>query len=270
MKKILLIGLIAAGVIAFVGVDAVTSALHHARSEIRESITSDVPLKTQLAEAQAQIDAYAESVIRGEVAAENLSEMIGDVAREVRVLETRVERERLALVAMRRGLEVVPTSTATTDEEREAVRRTRLFKAQAQLLDRRQQDLTRLQREHQTTLGSIDEAKAEQMRLSEEVHVLAAEIESLEARTVRSAHARSRGRQHRLQQRLRRGAAAAEEDPHRRQGAEQAPRVLRVRAPAGLLGRVRPERRRASHGRSLGDRRSVGGVPRKLSANPLG
>jgi predicted nuclease with TOPRIM domain len=183
MKKILLIGLIAAGVIAFVGVDAVTSALHHARSEIRESITSDVPLKTQLAEAQAQIDAYAESVIRGEVAAENLSEMIGDVAREVRVLETRVERERLALVAMRRGLEVVPTSTATTDEEREAVRRTRLFKAQAQLLDRRQQDLTRLQREHQATLGSIDEAKAEQMRLSEEVHVLAAEIESLEART---------------------------------------------------------------------------------------
>lgn len=183
MKKLLLIGLVAAGLIAFVGVDVVRNALGHARDEIRETLTANVPLRTQLAEAQARIDAYAESVIRGEVAAENLSEMIKDVERETRVLETRVERERLALVSMRRGLEVVPTSTATTEEEREALRRTRIFRAQAQLLDRRRQDLARLEHEHETTLASLEEARSEQTRLAQEVHVLAAEIESLEART---------------------------------------------------------------------------------------
>ena len=71
--------------------DVVRGALGRARDEIRESITSEIPLRTQLAEAQAQIDAYAESVIRGEVAAENLTEMIRDVEREVRVLDVAVE-----------------------------------------------------------------------------------------------------------------------------------------------------------------------------------
>ena len=183
MKKLILIGLVAAGLVAFVGVDVVRGALGRARDEIRETLTSDVPLRTQLAEAQTQIDAYAESVIRGEVAAENLQEMIGDVQREIRGLEAGVERERLALVAMKRGLEVVPTSTATTDEEREALRRTRLFRAKAELLDRRHKDLSRLQREYGTTIASLEEARNEQARLSQEVHVLAAEIESLEART---------------------------------------------------------------------------------------
>ena len=183
MKKLILIGLVAAGLVAFVGVDVVRGALGRARTEIRETLTSDVPLRTQLAEAQTQIDAYAESVIRGEVAAENLAEMIRDVEREVRGLDAGVERERLALVAMRRGLEVVPTSTATTNEEREALRRTRMFRAKAELLDRRRGDLDRLNQEYATTLASLEEARSEQARLSQEVHVLAAEIESLEART---------------------------------------------------------------------------------------
>lgn len=183
MKKLIVLGLVAAGLVAFVGVDVVRGALGRARDEIRESLTSEIPLRTQLAEAQAQIDAYAESVIRGEVAAENLTEMIRDVEREVRVLEGSVERERTALVAMRRGLEVVPTSTAPTDEEREATRRARLFRAKAELLERRRQDLERLKREHASTLASLQEARSEQTRLAEEVHVLAAEIESLEART---------------------------------------------------------------------------------------
>lgn len=183
MKKLILIGLVAAGLVAFVGVDVVRGALGRARNEIRETLTSDVPLRTQLAEAQTQIDAYAESVIRGEVAAENLAEMIRDVQREVKGLETGVERERVALVAMKRGLEVVPTSTAQTDEEREALRRTRLFRAKAELLDRRRKDLERLNLEYESTLASLQEARNEQARLAQEVHVLAAEIESLEART---------------------------------------------------------------------------------------
>lgn len=183
MKKLIVLGLLAAGLVAFVGVDVVRGTLGRARDEIRESLTSQIPLRTQLAEAQAQIDAYAESVIRGEVAAENLTDMIRDVEREVRVLDVHVERERVALVAMRRGLEVVPTSTASTDEEREAVRRTRLFRAQAELLERRRQDLDRLQREQGSTIASLEEARQEQARLAEEVYVLAAEIESLEART---------------------------------------------------------------------------------------
>jgi len=45
------------------------------------------------------------------------------------------------------------------------------------------EDLERLQAEYQTTLASLEEARTEQGRLAQEVHVLAAEIESLEART---------------------------------------------------------------------------------------
>lgn len=183
MKKLFLVVLLGAGLALFVGVDVVKGAIGRARDHVRETLTADVPLRTQLAEAEAQIDAYAESVIRGEVAAENLAEMIRDVDREVQTLAGKVERERSTLAALRRGLEVVPTSTAPTEAEREAVRLSRVFTAQAKLLTRRQEDLVRLRREHETTLANLEEAKAEQARLTDEVMVLAAEIESLEART---------------------------------------------------------------------------------------
>lgn len=183
MKKILFLSVIGAALVAFVGVDVVKGSLTSARHEIRETLTANTPLKTQLAEAQALVDAYAESVIKGEVAAENLDEMIAQVEREVRVLDVRVERERLALVDIRRDLEVVPTSTGPRPEEDEARRRVRTFKAQSELLERRQSDLARLRDEHAATLASLQEARSEQERLAQEVHVLAAEIESLEART---------------------------------------------------------------------------------------
>ena len=183
MKKILFLTVIGAALVAFVGVDVVKGSLSSARHEIRETLTANTPLKTQLAEAQALVDAYAESVIKGEVAAENLAEMIANVEREVRVLDVRVERERLALVDIRRDLEVVPTSTGPRPEDDEARRRVRTFKAQSALLERRHGDLARLRDEHAATLASLEEARSEQERLAQEVHVLAAEIESLEART---------------------------------------------------------------------------------------
>jgi chromosome segregation ATPase len=183
MKKLFLITLLGAGLVAFVGADAIGGALHRARDAVRDQLTADLPLRTQLAEARAQVDAYAESVIRGEVAAENLSEMIAGVEREVRVLGTRVERQRLALVDAQRQLEVVPTSTGDRPEERAALRLAHAFRAQSELLQRRRQDLERLQSEHVATLASLAEARGEQARLAEEVKVLAAEIQSLDART---------------------------------------------------------------------------------------
>jgi len=183
MKKLLILTLVGAALVAFVGVDVVKGSLGRARDDIRASLTANVPLETQLAEAQALVDSYAESVIKGEVASENLAEMIQGVKREVRVLEGRVGRQRLALVSLKRNLEVVPTSTAPRPEDREAVQRARVFKAQSALLARRRADLDRLQKEYAATQGSLAEARSEQQRLAEEVHVLAAEIESLEART---------------------------------------------------------------------------------------
>jgi predicted nucleic acid-binding Zn-ribbon protein len=183
MKKILFLALVAGAFVAFVGLDAVKGAVHHARSVVREHLTNDVPLRTQLAEAQALVDAYAESVIRGEVAAENLEEMIGGVEREVRVLETRVTRERDALVLLQRDLEVVATSTSPAAADREALAAARRFRAHGEMLERRQKDLERLRQEHANTLAAIQGAKTEQVRLTEEIRVLAAEIESLEART---------------------------------------------------------------------------------------
>lgn len=183
MKKLLLFVLVGGALVAFVGTDVVKGALHKARADIRSHLTAHVPLEQQLAEAQALVDHYAESVIKGEVAAENLSDMIAQVEREVRVLAKRVDHGRENLVALKRDLEVVPTSTLPRPEERDAARRVQAFKAQAELLDRRRQDLERLKTEYASTLASLDEAKSEQQRLAQEVHVLAAEIESLEART---------------------------------------------------------------------------------------
>lgn len=183
MKKLFLLAVVGVAVVAFVGVDVVKGALHRARDDIRTALTTNVPLPQQLAEAQALVDAYAESVIKGEVAAENLGETIATTEHEVRTLTARVDREREALVMLRRDLETVPASTAPQGDESRSIRRAWAFKAQSELLERRKADLERLREEHTATLASLAEARAEQQRLSLEVQVLAAEIESLEART---------------------------------------------------------------------------------------
>jgi hypothetical protein len=184
MKKLILFGALAAAFVAFVGTDVVSATVARARHAIRDGLTKDVPLETQLAEARNQVDAYAESIIRGEVAAENLTAMVQRVEREVRSLEARIGRDRAALVQARQDLEVVPTSTNRRgDAERDAVRLARAFEARSELLERRRQDLERLRGEHAATLTALEQARSEQTRLSEEVRVLAAEIESLEART---------------------------------------------------------------------------------------
>jgi len=183
MKKLFLLSLLVAALVAFVGVDAVKGALTRARSDLRDALTANVPLETRLAEARALVDAYAESVIRGEVAAEGLDTTIAAVAREVKGLEARVGREREDLAALRQGLEVVPVGGRPSEAEREALRRARAFEATAERLLRRQDDLVRLREEREATAETLAEAKAEQARLTEEVRTLAAEIESLEART---------------------------------------------------------------------------------------
>jgi phage shock protein A len=183
-----MIALLAIGLAAFVGTDVIKSTVGSARTAVRDALTSEVPLTNQLAEAQAQVDAYAESIIRGEVAAENLRDMIAGVEREVRGLTVRVERERETLAAMRtdfgsRG-ETVPAALRPESgaNARQVLRRVRSFQANNELLARRTSDLERLNKEYQATLASLQEARGEQMRLGEEIRVLAAEVESLHAR----------------------------------------------------------------------------------------
>ena len=188
MKKMVMIAVVAIGLAAFVGTDVIKSSVGSVRTAVRDALTSEVPLTNQLAEAQAQIDAYAENIIRGEVAAENLRDMIAGVEREVRALNVRVERERQTLASLRadfgaRGAavpaELRPESGANS---REALRRVRSFQANNELLARRTGDLERLKNEYQATLASLEQARGEQVRLGEEVRVLAAEVESLSAR----------------------------------------------------------------------------------------
>jgi phage shock protein A len=190
VKKMAIIALTAIGLVAFIGTDVIKSSVGSVRDQIRDSLTSEVPLQNQLAEAQQQIDAYAENIIRGEVAADNLRDMIAGVEREVRGLTVRVERERTALAHLRDGLatgddairpaELRPVAAPADD--RKVLRRVHAYKAASELLQRRRSDLERLQGEYGNTLGSLDKARAEQVRLGEEVRVLAAELESLEAR----------------------------------------------------------------------------------------
>jgi phage shock protein A len=184
-----MIALLAIGLAAFVGTDVIKSSVGSVRTAVRDALTSEVPLTNQLAEAQAQVDAYAESIIRGEVAAENLRDMIAGVEREVRALTVRVERERQTLAAMRtdfgsRGEAVPATLTPESGgaNARHVLRRVRSFQANNELLTRRTSDLERLNGEYQATLASLEQARGEQLRLGEEIRVLAAEVESLHAR----------------------------------------------------------------------------------------
>ena len=191
MRKLFMLALIVGGAAWFVGGDAVCSAVRSVRTAAREALTKDVPLENQLAEARRQVDAYAESIIRGEVAAENLQDMIHGVEREVRSLTVRVDNERKALVALRADLgtqrngAVVPASLRPLhqdDNQAAVVRRVHAFRASSSLLERRTSDLERLRREHEQTLGALQQARAERGRLSEEVAVLGAELQSLKAR----------------------------------------------------------------------------------------
>ncbi len=191
MKKLALIAFVAIGLAAFVGTDVIKSTVGSVRSNVRDALTAEVPLQNQLAEAQAQVDTYAESIIRGEVAAENLRDMIGGVEREVRGLTVRVDRERVALATLRDGLtaetggEIRTASTlheVPVKDQRRTLRRVRSFKASSELLGRRTSDLERLKGEYAATISSLEQARTEQSRLGEEIHVLAAELESLSAR----------------------------------------------------------------------------------------
>ena len=196
-KKFIVTALVVGGVVTFVGADVVGRTLHRARESVRASLTSSVPLRTQVAEARAQVDRYAENVIRGEIAAEALADTLARTTREVNARRAGVARERAQLAALHATLEQRGTSTyatlgataggaapAATDDERVAVRRAREFQAAVVILERREQDLAALQRDHEATLKEVASAKAAQGRLAEEVTVLQAEVEALEARTV--------------------------------------------------------------------------------------
>jgi chromosome segregation ATPase len=189
VKKILILALGVAAVAAFVGFDVVGASVKGARDSLRASLSSRVPLRTQLAEARASVDAYAENVIRGEVAAENLSEMIEAAEREVRARGDAIERERRHLAALRDSIRqgvVVLTSSgavgAPAADDRDAVRRARRFEVASTILARREKDLAALRAEREATLQEVAAAKEAQVRLAQEVQVLAAEVESLEAR----------------------------------------------------------------------------------------
>lgn len=196
MKKLLYLGLAVGAVVAFVGMDVIGSAVSDARTSLRSALTKDVPLETRLAEANAKIDAYAENIIEGEVAAANMKDMIRDTEREVRTLAVRAEHERKTLVALRDHLggatigedgvqAVVPTSYDGAQNgaiARDALIHVRSFKATSEMLTRRTADLERLKDQYQGTLAALDQARTERVRLSEEARVLAVEIESMNAR----------------------------------------------------------------------------------------
>lgn len=200
MKKMAVIALVAIGLVAFIGTDVIKSSVGSVRASVRRALTSKVPLQNQLAEAQAQVDAYAENIIRGEVAAENLHDMIGGVQREVRGLDVRVDHERAALAQLRAGLSAqdAPVRPAALhapgevgEHRRDVLRRVQAYKAANELLARRRSDLERLQHEYQATQDALQKGRAEQARLGEEIHVLAAELQSLDARkaAARTRHA---------------------------------------------------------------------------------
>src|SRR5262245_39772365 len=161
MRKLFLTALVVGAAVAFIGTDVVGSTIRHARESVRASLSSPVPLKTQLAEAKAQVDAYAENVIRGEIAAESLKDTIDRTDAEVRARRSAIERERGSLSTLKPSLEAraslhmanapvdgaaPATKPVPSEEERAAVRRARDFRAASTILERREQDLEGLRK----------------------------------------------------------------------------------------------------------------------------
>ncbi|MCB9824434.1 MAG: hypothetical protein H6826_03675 [Planctomycetes bacterium] len=190
MRKLIWTALVVGGAAWFIGTDAISSRVAQLRAEARNAVAAEVPLKNQLEEARRQVDAYAESIIRGEVAAEGLADRIRETEREVRTLATRVGNEREALASLRATMggdeHVIATSVPLRPEVRTSqdgtLRRVRAFQTASVRLERRAQDLQRLKAEHASTLSALEQARDEQSRLGEEVRLLSAELESLEAR----------------------------------------------------------------------------------------
>ena len=188
MKRLFIFSVIVLGAVAFVGFDVVGATVRNAREAVRASLTSAVPLRTQLAEAKAQVDAYAENVIRGEIAAENLADRIVETEREVTLRKAGLERERTSLFALRSSLErdtarlVSDGPRQLSDEERTAMRRAREFQAAQTIAERRAKDLEGLRADHAATVREIAAAKDQQTRMADEVSVLEAEVTALEAR----------------------------------------------------------------------------------------
>lgn len=177
------------GVVTFVGADVVGSTVRRARESVRARLTADVPLRTQLAEAQAQVDAYAENVIRGEISADDLAARLADTRREVAARGAAIEREKAALAQLKATLEAEPAARLVSDapvkpsaKEREALRRARDFQLASTLLERRTRDLEALEADHTAVVKEIAGAKSEQARLADEVRVLRAELDALAAR----------------------------------------------------------------------------------------
>lgn len=195
MKRIFLLGLGGIVLVSFVGMDVVRSAVKDARSSIRGALTKEVPLETRLAEARARIDAYAENIIEGEVAASNLEDMILETERDTRSLDVRTKREREHLVVLRAGLEamqgkrgeqVIAASMqplrADTAGSQAVLAAASAYKRHSEVLTRRLKDLQRLRAQHAQTQQALQQARVERQRLAEEARVLEAEIASLRAR----------------------------------------------------------------------------------------
>ena len=194
MRKLFWTVALVGGVVAFVGFDVVGATVRRARESVRATLTSKIPLRTQLAEARAQVDAYAENVIRGEIAAENLKETLETTSREVAARRGGLDRERVALAALKADLvrggqavladaPVVPQPAKPSDADRAAMRRARDFQAASTILERRERDLAGLTRDYEATQREVAAAKSGQVRLADEVRVLEAEIAALDART---------------------------------------------------------------------------------------
>jgi phage shock protein A len=183
-RKLFWTAALAAGVVAFVGTDVVKHSWCRARASVRQSLTAHVPLEAQLAEARAQVDAYAEHVIKAEVAADRLGRAITETEREVRALAVRSQRERAGLGETKERLTV---ATVSVDESgqvaQDAARRVQSFRLTSQALERRTADLATLREEYAATQNSLEDARGEQVRLAQEVMTLAAELQSLAART---------------------------------------------------------------------------------------
>ncbi|MHC4959088.1 MAG: hypothetical protein ACYTGN_12010 [Planctomycetota bacterium] len=190
MKKLILVGIGLAGAAAFIGFDAVEAFVDHTRSHVRSHLMSpEMELQKQLAEAKRLSHSCVESIQQGEMSLAKLDTLIEERERDLAYRNRQLAFQRTVLEA-RKGLldsglqriEIRGELYNRGEVNRDAVLRAKTYSSNRDICQQLEETLMALKMQRDQTSHEIKEAATEQKRLENDVAVLKAELENLQAR----------------------------------------------------------------------------------------
>ena len=190
MKKLILVGIGLAGAAAFIGFDAVEAFVDHTRSHVRSQLMSpEMELQKQLAEAKRLSHSCVESIQQGELSLAKLDTLIEERERDLAYRHRQLAFQR-SVLEQRKGLlesglqriEIRGALYNRGEVNRDAVLRAKTYASNRDICQQLEDTLMALKAQRDQTSHEIKEARTEQKRLKNDVAVLKAELENLQAR----------------------------------------------------------------------------------------